>query len=108
YAHFSEIRQNGQTLQESYEFSVYGPKAFVNYIVADRFYGGVQFEYLNHDMAWINTATTLLSLVFENVWTPVLFLEAGLLTSLGQKGFVQLGLRYNLLHGPDSPYPNAF
>lgn len=107
YARIREFVSNGQTIYEAYESSVYGPKFFANYLIAERFYGGAQFEYLNHDVPLINP-NTLAIVDYQNVWTPVLFLEAGMMTPIGSKGFAQIGLRYNVLHGPESPYGSPF
>ncbi len=107
YARIGEIRQNGQTIYESYETSVYGPKAFANFIILDRFYTGGQFEYLNHDVALVNP-NTLAIVGYDNIWTPVLFAEVGMMSTIGSKGFAQIGLRYNLLHDQNSPYGTAF
>lgn len=86
--------------------SIYGPKAFANYIFADRVYGGLQYEYLNHQIPFVPTGSSRLE--FVNTWTSVLFIEAGLISRFGGKGYAQLGMRYNVLHGPDSPYASPF
>lgn len=104
YAKISEYDFNGNKIGD-FTSTVYGPKAFANYMVADQFYGGLQFEYLNHK---IPVATGVTSYELQYTWTPVLFIEAGYLSKVGRKGFVQLGLRYNVLHGPDSPYGSPF
>ena len=83
-----------------FESKIYGPKLLLNYLVADRFYGGAQFEYLNHDLLTFNNE-------LERVWTSVLFLEAGYIQPIGDRGFFQIGLKYNVLHDFDSPYGSA-
>jgi hypothetical protein len=103
YSRIGAYDYNGVRVAE-YTNTVYGPKAFLSYMVAERFFGGFQFEYLNHE-----TPQTVAPGQYElaEVWTPVLFLEVGLMSSIGRKGFAQIGLRYNVLHGPESPYGSA-
>ncbi|MGB0175605.1 MAG: hypothetical protein ACPF9D_00475, partial [Owenweeksia sp.] len=93
---------------EGYENQVYGPKVFVNYFPVDFLYVGTQFEYLNHDVAYYNPATNPATYYLQNQWTPVLFLEGGYAQPLGNKGYVQLGLRFNVLHDFDSPYGSSW
>ncbi len=100
YAKVSAYNYNGAKVAE-YSSTVYGPKAFLTYIVNEQFYGGFQFEYLNHKTPYIVSPGVS---ELHYVWTPVLFLEAGFTSSIGGKGYAQIGLRYNVLHGPDSPY----
>ncbi len=106
YARISGGRLSTGQTYPTYQNTVYGPKAFANYIVAERFYGGLQFEHLNHEVPFLATdPNTLVKFVdFHYVWTPVLFLEAGFVSPIGSKGYAQFGLRYNVLHGPESPY----
>ncbi len=114
YTKFNQITQGNTILREEFESSIYGPKAFFNYILADRFIVGAHFEYLNHtklnSVTRVNQNGTIRNIFdYENIWTPILFLEAGLMNRLGDKGFVQVGLRYNVLHDPNtSPYGSAF
>ncbi len=104
YAKISAYDFNGNKIGD-FTNTVYGPKAFANYTIAEQFYGGLQMEYLNHKVP-VSTGTTTYEL--ENTWTPVLFLEAGYSSRIGRKGFAQIGLRYNVLHGPESPYGSPF
>lgn len=90
---------------EGIKSTVYGPKVFATYFLMDKFlFVGTQFEYLNHDFSYYNNSGSLSE---DNIWTPVLFLEAGISTPLGSKGFAQIGLRYNILDDPTSPYGGA-
>ncbi len=90
---------------DDYGNEIYGPKLFVNYALAESIYLGSQFEYLNHDYYTYQGGAPPNK---ENRWTSVLFLEAGLRSSIGQKGFAVVGLRYNLLHDFTSPYSSAW
>lgn len=100
YAKISAYDFNGRKVGD-YTNTVYGPKAFVNYIVGEKFYGGLQYEHLNHKVPVVTSPSTY---ELQYTWTPVLFIEAGYISPIGRKGFAQIGLRYNVLHGPDSPY----
>ncbi len=104
YTRFTEAYNPFTNQFEPFEFetSVYGPKAIFTFIPNDFLYVGTQIEYLNHDVA--NFATNDL----DRQWTTVLFLEGGIIQKIGKKSFVQLGMRYNLLHDVDSPYGVAF
>jgi len=93
---------------KGYENQVYGPKFFGNYFVTDFLYLGLQFEYLNHDVALYNPAATPAGYELNNQWTPVLFLEGGYAQPLGEKGYFQIGLRFNVLHDYDSPYGSSW
>lgn len=109
YAKINEI-YNYQSMSyqhiDGLESTVYGPKAFVNYFpFGDFFYIGSQFEYLNHGFTSVNVNTGRVNT--ENIWTPVLFLECGLSSRIGEKGYAQLGLRLNVLDSERSPYSHA-
>lgn len=115
YIKFNEVNYGGVVYQNEFESSVYGPKAFFNYLIADRFFTGAHFEYLNHTVPDNVVAVTTPGVgtqyryEYRDIWTPVLFLEVGLMSRIGSKGFAQIGLRYNVLHEPDtSPYASAF
>ena len=102
---YSYVRYNlyfNNQLDTTLKFSMYGPKVFTNYIINDFLYVGTQFEYLSHDIPTYDPAGFVVD--YRRGWTPVLFLEAGYTQPIGKKGYVQLGLRYNVLQGPDSPY----
>lgn len=90
---------------DSYGNTIHGPKVFAQFFPFSSFYVGSQFEYLNHDVPYIDRFGQYYT---NNEWTEVLFLEAGLNQKIGSKGFVQLGLKYNILHDYDSPYAGAF
>lgn len=100
YAKYDQAYNAATQSFQSFEFEsqIYGPKFLINYIPNDYVYGGIQFEYLNHDVA--NFVTREL----DRDWTSVLFLELGLVQPIGKKGFVQIGMKYNVLHDFDSPY----
>lgn len=91
---------------DGYENQIYGPKVFTNYFPVDFLYIGSQFEYLNHDVGLYDFSTS--QFYVQNQWTPVLFLEGGYAQPLGNKGYVQLGLRFNVLHDFDSPYGSSW
>lgn len=88
------------------ESTVYGPQVFANYFIKDLAFVSTQFEMLNHDLPLYDPIRA--EVIFENRWTPVWFVGAGITKSLGRKGFVQLGIRVNLLHDFDSPYANSW
>lgn len=80
---------------------VYGPSAFALYFPSEVIVLGAQFEYLNHDYLYF---TPLGDVIEENRWTPVFWVQAGYMQPFGRNGFIQLGLRANLLHDDSSPY----
>lgn len=92
----------GQFEPVSFESQIYGPKLFYHAFVYDSFYLGAQHEYLNHDVVENFTTGEL-----ANQWTMVMFAEVGYVQKLGEKGYIQLGIKYNLLHDYDSPYGSA-
>ncbi|MDZ7848328.1 MAG: hypothetical protein U5L96_17110 [Owenweeksia sp.] len=85
----------------SFENSIYGPTLFANYRPLENFYVATQFEYLNHDFR-------ASSLRENNIWSPVWFIEGGMSQPIGEKGFATIGIRYNLLDNPQSPYSSAW
>lgn len=85
---------------------VYGPKFFLNYFFLDQFYVGTQYEVLNHNVPIVGPVSGITS--YENKWSPVLWIEAGISERLGKKGYAQIGIRYNLLYDYESPYASAF
>lgn len=106
YSYVSYKIYNGGQLDTTLKFSMYGPKFFTNYIINDFLYVGAQFEYLKHDIPRYDPSGFVVD--FRRGWTPVLFLEAGYTQAVGEKGYIQLGLRYNVLHGPESPYGSSW
>jgi hypothetical protein len=82
--------------------TIHGPKAFLNYRFLENFYVGSQFEYLNHDFWYYAQGSS--APLYDNIWTPVLFLETGFSQRIGRKGFAVVGIRYNVLDDYQSPY----
>lgn len=82
--------------------TIHGPKVFVNYRFLESFYVGSQFEYLNHDFGYYVAGSSVPR--FDNIWTPVWFLEAGFSQPIGRKGFAVFGIRVNVLDDYQSPY----
>jgi len=95
-----------QRLSEPFESQIYGPKIFGTFFPTDYLFTGFQYEYLNHDQAFFDPNVS--NIFFQNVWTSVLFLEGGFAQELGRKGYIMLGLRYNILHDFDSPYASPW
>lgn len=89
---------------DSYENTIHGPNVFVNFFPFNGFYTGAQYEILNHDVPYYTTG----GYEVENQWTSVLWLQVGISQRVGSKGYVQLGLKYNVLHDYDSPYGTAW
>ncbi len=89
----------------TYDNTIHGPNAFVNFFPFNGFYTGVQYEILNHDVPYYYGANNYEE---ENQWTSVLWLQAGISQKIGNNGYVQLGLKYNVLHDYDSPYGTAW
>lgn len=92
---------------DTYENTIHGPNVFVNFFPFNGFYAGLQYEILNHDVPYYSGGT---SPVYElqNEWTSVFWVQGGISQKLGNKGYVQLGLKYNVLHDYDSPYGTAW
>lgn len=85
---------------------IHGPNIFANYSIFDRAFVGSQFEVLNHDVYSYNLNTG--SQETNNTWTPVLFVQAGILQKVGSKGFIMIGARLNVLHDENSPYAQSW
>lgn len=86
--------------------TIHGPKMFFNYRFLESFYVGSQFEYLNHDFGYYVSGTN--SPRYDNLWTPVWFLEAGFTQAIGRKGYAVVGIRFNVLHDYQSPYATSW
>lgn len=91
-----------QWVKPNFENIVYGPTFFGNYFPSDKIFLGAQFEYLNYDDYFYSP--TQADPIILNRWSSVLFLQAGYLQPMGEKGFLQVGLRVNVLHDESSPY----
>lgn len=85
--------------------TIHGPKAFFNFRFLESFYVGSQFEYLNHDFGYYISPTEVF---YDNLWSPVWFLEAGFSQPIGRKGFAVVGIRINLLDDLTSPYATSW
>jgi hypothetical protein len=85
---------------------VHGPNLFTSYSFLEKAFVGAQFEVLNHDLYTYNFNQGNFDI--NNNWTPVFFLQAGYYVPIGRKGFMQLGLRLNVLHDNDSPYGTSW
>lgn len=82
---------------------IYGPSAFITWFPFDKIFLGSQYEYLNFDYTYANGG----NLFSEEQWSSILWLQGGYAMRTGNNGFVQLGIRINLLHGLGrSPYAN--
>lgn len=90
---------------ESYSSTTHGPNVFINFFPFNGFYTGVQYEILNHDVPYYVGQNQYEEV---NQWTSVLWLQAGISQKIGNNGYVQLGLKYNVLHDYDSPYGTAW
>lgn len=89
----------------TYDNTIHGPNVFVNFFPFNGFYTGAQYEILNHDVPYYYGGNNYEE---ENQWTSVLWLQAGISQKIGNNGYVQLGLKYNVLHDYDSPYGTAW
>lgn len=94
----------GQFVDPNFENTIYGPNFFGNYFPNDKLFFGAQFEYLNFDDYFYGNNQP--NPTITNRWTPVLFAQGGYTQPIGEKGFLQVGLRVNLLHDERSPYDN--
>jgi hypothetical protein len=86
--------------------TIHGPKVFLNYRFLENFYAGSQFEYLNQDFGYYVPGSS--EPFFDNIWTPVWFIEAGFSQRIGRKGFAVVGIRYNVLDDFQSPYASSW
>ena len=86
--------------------TIHGPKAFFNFRFLEQFYVGSQFEYLNHDFGYYNSSTN--EEYFQNIWTPIWFLEGGFSRRIGRKGYAIVGVRFNILDNYQSPYATSW
>lgn len=86
------------------ENTVYGPSAFAYYFPFKTILVGGQLEYLNFNYSTYNPINGNINT--ENIWQPVLWLQAGYMQPIGNNGFAQIGVRVNVLHGDRSPYAN--
>lgn len=106
YARWNSIFANGAFQSTNFENTVHGPNLFFNYNPVESIFVGAQYEVLNHDAYLYNINT--FDFDVENRWTNVLFVQGGFKQSLGKKGMMLLGMRYNLLHDQFSPYSTSW
>jgi hypothetical protein len=104
YVRVREIFVNGRPERVNFENTIYGPTAFGSYNLMESFFVGFQGEYLNHDAYLGGSTSSGFGVRVENRWTPVLFLQGGFFQKIGERGFAQIGLRYNILHDGEGPY----
>lgn len=97
-----DIYNNFVRLPEPIENTIQGPNVFTNFFPFESIFVGAQAELLTHNLPIYDPLTGDLS--FDKRRTPVLFLQGGYRQQLGQRSFVQIGLRINVLHSNESPY----
>lgn len=104
---YLRIRQLFNPFSQSFEDvnienTIYGPSAFVYYFPFKSILVGAQAEMLNFDYSRYDPISG--NIQTDNIWQPVFWLQAGYSQPVGENGFVQIGVRANLLHDDQSPY----
>lgn len=106
YTDWNQILTFQGLVNVDYTNQIHGPNLFGTFTILETLFLGVQGEILNHD-AYIYQPLRGDFLV-ENRWTPVLFLQGGFFQPVGKNGFMQIGMRINLLHDEFSPYATSW
>lgn len=88
-----------------YEDHMYGPNVNLSFFPTSKLFLGLQWEMLNRDFQGY-TSSGLGEV--ENLWVNMLFIAGGFSQPTGEKGFVQIGFRYDLVQDYRSPYPSGF
>lgn len=81
-----------------YETSIYGGSVFGKYFFTDNLFAHAEYEELNlegYDI-YLNK--------YSRIWVPSLFVGGGYNQPLGQRGFIQLLLLFEVLQDRNSPY----
>ncbi len=106
YTRWTQILTFNGWVDVNFENQIHGPNLFATFTLWEKIFAGAQGELLNHD-AYLYRPT-LGTFEVENRWTPVLFIQGGFYQPVGKKGFMQIGLRLNLLHDEFSPYATSW
>lgn len=106
YAKWNTILTSNGFQDVDFENQIHGPNVFANYNFFNSAFVGTQLEVLNHDVYTYNNARGAFDI--SNAWTPVLFIQGGIFQQLGNGGFMQLGIRLNVLHDESSPYAQSW
>lgn len=106
YAEWNQILTSQGWVETDFTNQIHGPNVFSNYNLLNTAFVGTQFELLNHDQYLYNFNRGDFDV--QNTWTPVWFVQGGFYQPVGDKGFMQVGLRLNLLHDESSPYATSW
>ncbi len=81
-----------------YESSIYGGSIFGKYFFTQNFFAHAEYEELNLD------GYDRFLGKYSRIWVPSLFLGGGYNQPLGQRGFIQLLVLFEVLQDVNSPY----
>lgn len=102
----------GITLRYSYNYArfntgqvfsnhTYGTGAFMHFRFFDKLFAGVEYEALN-----VNQFNSIFAA--DRVWAHVLFLGVGYSQRLGNIGFINFMLQYDVINDPNSPFRTSY
>lgn len=88
--------------QNKIKTSIYGGSLFASYEPIENIFAWAEYEMINFQYYNIN------SLDYARKWVGSPFVGAGYRQPIGEKGFMQILLLYNLDYTSDSPYSSPF
>jgi len=85
-----------------YENSVYGGSVFSKYFLTDKLFGHVEYEMLN--VEYIPDPGPNLALMIDRKWISSFYIGGGYSQPIGQRGFAQVMILFELIQDPWYPY----
>lgn len=95
------IYQNYHDKYVHYENSVYGGSVFSKYFITDKLFGHVEYEMLN--VEYLATGQNLAPMV-DRKWISSFYIGGGYSQPIGQRGFAQVMILFELIQDPWYPY----
>jgi len=95
------IYQNFRQNNIRYENSVYGGSIFSKYFFTEKFFGHVEYEMLNVEYPVLSP--NLITMI-DRKWISSFYIGGGYSQPLGQRGFAQFMILFELLQDPFYPY----
>jgi len=84
----------------TYENSVYGGSVFAKYFFTEKFFSHVEFENLNVEYYY----ELYNQLVIDRKWVSSFYIGGGYSQPLGERGFAQIMILFELIQDPWYPY----
>ena len=95
------IYQNYRYYNVRYENSVYGGSIFSKYFLTDKLFGHVEYEMLN--VEYLAFGQNLAPMI-DRKWISSFYVGGGYSQPIGQRGFAQVMILFELIQDPWYPY----